>query len=58
MLQDVYILRNFRNFRKSFFQISSSITQAYLETNRKSMMELSGENSLAKKFHRRYLTGF
>ena len=41
-----------------YFQISSPITDAYLEPNQKSMMELFDENSSAKKFHRRYLTGF
>ena len=45
ILQDGYSLRNFRNFRKSYFQISSSIAETYLELHRKSMMELFGENS-------------
>ena len=32
-------------FEKNYFQISSPITEAYLEPNWKSMMELFGENS-------------
>ena len=45
ILQDNYFLRNFQNFWKSYFQKSSFITEAYLEPNRKLLMELFGENS-------------
>ena len=53
-------LETFWEFSKKllYFQISSRITEAYLEPNRKSMIELFGENSYAKKVHLRYLTGF
>ena len=38
-LQDGYFLRNFQNFRKSYFQVSSSITEVYSKPNRKSTMD-------------------
>ena len=54
---DGYFLRNFRNFQKRYFQISSSITEAYLEPNRKYIMNLLAKTVKAKKFYRKYLTG-
>ena len=60
VLKDGFSWDIFSEFLKKllYFQISSPITEAYFKPNKKSMWELFGENSYAKKFYRRYFTGF